>query len=426
MTLKATLGFESLTAGNAVVGPPPKGLAACLYGGGSIRAHQSRKRQDSGLILALPNGAIVMKIRTFLLAGAAVLAAGVSAQAADLGAEPADYVKVCDAFGKGFYYAPGTDTCIKIGGYVRFEVRLDPSATNGQYHRFATEAAVNVTASSMTEYGPLVGYVNMVTSGIAPADGAAGTPGAGPSPGVNGLASTYVDDAWLSLGPLLAGYTWSIFQTYEAPIFFNSDIRSFSGRDRLLQARLSWKVGDVGIAVAAEDYSARLAGNIANIPDITAALDAKFGTVGLHVGAGYGSRPGLGSGNTWGANGVLSIGLDQFAKGDVIAIGATYSAGGTDWLRAYGGGSGDAVDGLNYYSIYGHILHYWTSQFSTALAAAYQNNTPAGAGAQKEIVLNGTFRPVTNFAIGADLAATQSGANPYVLKGRIRLQRNFP
>jgi hypothetical protein len=370
-----------------------------------------------------------MKIRTFLFAGAAVFAASASAHAADLAAEPADYVKVCDAFGKGFYYAPGTDTCIKIGGYVRFEVRLDRPTTSTPGHRFATEAAVNVTASSMTEYGPLVGYVNLVTSGIAPTNtgGTSGQLPPGPGPGVAGLGGTYVDDAWLSLGPLLAGYTWSVFQTYEAPIFFNSDIRNFSGRDRLLQARLSWKAGDVGVAIAAEDYASRLPGNVANIPDITGAIDAKFSTVGLHVGAGYGSRPGLGSGNTWGVNGVVSIGLDALAKGDVIAVGATYSAGGTDWLRAYSAGSGDVVDGNNYYSIYGHILHYWTSQFSTALAGAYQNDTPAGGIApQIEVVLNGTYRPVTNFAIGAEVAATKNGSAPYAYKGRIRLQRNFP
>lgn len=29
-----------------------------------------------------------------------------------------EYVKVCDAFGDGFYYIPGTDTCLKLGGYI--------------------------------------------------------------------------------------------------------------------------------------------------------------------------------------------------------------------------------------------------------------------------------------------------------------------
>jgi hypothetical protein len=48
--------------------------------------------------------------------------------------EPAEYVRVCDAYGSGFYYIPGTDTCLRIGGYVRYEVNsassLDPVETS--------------------------------------------------------------------------------------------------------------------------------------------------------------------------------------------------------------------------------------------------------------------------------------------------------
>lgn len=39
-------------------------------------------------------------------------------------AEPTDddphYARMCDAFGEGFTYSPGTNACIKIGGYVKF------------------------------------------------------------------------------------------------------------------------------------------------------------------------------------------------------------------------------------------------------------------------------------------------------------------
>ena len=46
------------------------------------------------------------------------------AQAADLPvkAKAVEYVKVCSLYGAGFYYIPGTDTCIKLGGYLRVEV----------------------------------------------------------------------------------------------------------------------------------------------------------------------------------------------------------------------------------------------------------------------------------------------------------------
>ena len=29
------------------------------------------------------------------------------------------YVKICSLHGDGFYYIPGTDTCVKLGGYLR-------------------------------------------------------------------------------------------------------------------------------------------------------------------------------------------------------------------------------------------------------------------------------------------------------------------
>ena len=66
---------------------------------------------------------------TALLASASALVVGGVAQAADLPsrkAEPVQYVKICDAYGKGFFTLPGSDTCLKIGGYVRFETQYTP------------------------------------------------------------------------------------------------------------------------------------------------------------------------------------------------------------------------------------------------------------------------------------------------------------
>ena len=66
-----------------------------------------------------------MRVKTFLLGSAAAVAVAGGAQAADLSiAEPVDYVRVCDAFGVGYWYIPGTDTCIKLGGSVEFTVNF--------------------------------------------------------------------------------------------------------------------------------------------------------------------------------------------------------------------------------------------------------------------------------------------------------------
>src|SRR5947207_2386324 len=60
-------------------------------------------------------------MKGLLLGTAASLVAMTGAQAADLPvkAKPVEYVKVCSLYGAGFFYIPGTDTCLKIGMYIR-------------------------------------------------------------------------------------------------------------------------------------------------------------------------------------------------------------------------------------------------------------------------------------------------------------------
>ena len=69
-------------------------------------------------------------LRNLILGSAAVLLATGSAGAADLPvkAKAVEYVKVCSLYGAGFWYIPGTDTCIKLGGYLRAEVALNSNA----------------------------------------------------------------------------------------------------------------------------------------------------------------------------------------------------------------------------------------------------------------------------------------------------------
>ena len=58
-------------------------------------------------------------LKSLLLGSGAGLIAMTAAQAADLPvkAKPIEYVRICSLYGQGFYYMPGTDLCIKIGGW---------------------------------------------------------------------------------------------------------------------------------------------------------------------------------------------------------------------------------------------------------------------------------------------------------------------
>ena len=74
-----------------------------------------------------------MNIRTLLLGSTAALIAVSGARAADAVVvaepEPAEYVKICDVYGAGYFYIPGTETCLRIGGYIRYDASLGDRGT---------------------------------------------------------------------------------------------------------------------------------------------------------------------------------------------------------------------------------------------------------------------------------------------------------
>lgn len=89
--------------------------------------------------------------KSLLLGSAATLVAVAGAQAADLPskkAAPATYVKVCDAYGAGFFVIPGTDTCVRVGGYVRAEYQYVPAKDTYRADGSLTATNFNVTSST--------------------------------------------------------------------------------------------------------------------------------------------------------------------------------------------------------------------------------------------------------------------------------------
>src|ERR1700751_6190635 len=69
-------------------------------------------------------------VKSLLLGRPAGLFAVAGAQAADMPvkAAPVQYVKICSLYGDGFYYIPGTDTCLKMGGYLRVQAEYNAGA----------------------------------------------------------------------------------------------------------------------------------------------------------------------------------------------------------------------------------------------------------------------------------------------------------
>jgi hypothetical protein len=116
-----------------------------------------------------------MKIKSLLLGSAAALVGVSGAHAADaVMAEPeaVEYVRVCDAFGAGYFYIPGTETCLKIGGYVRYQIDF---ASDDDGWRKLARAQIEFTAKSDTELGTLTSAIALRGNNVdAPTKGAVG------------------------------------------------------------------------------------------------------------------------------------------------------------------------------------------------------------------------------------------------------------
>ncbi|MCB5203407.1 porin [Neorhizobium sp. T786] len=135
-----------------------------------------------------------MNIKSLLLGSAAALAAVSGAQAADAiiaaEPEPMEYVRVCDAFGTGYFYIPGTETCLKVGGYIRFEVNFGEDISGSSDWDAFTRGRLEVISKSDTELGELTGFIAIHGEGQNQ---------------VTGEDDFYMDEAYLQLGGFKAG-----------------------------------------------------------------------------------------------------------------------------------------------------------------------------------------------------------------------------
>ena len=118
-------------------------------------------------------------VKSLILGSAAGLIAMSGAQAADLPvkAKAVEYVRICSLYGAGFYYMPGTDTCIKFGGYLRADTVLGTNndygiaggvtgANNRLSNYYTTRARTDFTIDTRTatEYGVVRTFSDLVFS----------------------------------------------------------------------------------------------------------------------------------------------------------------------------------------------------------------------------------------------------------------------
>jgi len=298
-----------------------------------------------------------MNVKTLLLGTAAALAVGGVAQAADLAVavSPVEYVKVCDAFGSGYQYIPGTDTCLKISGYVQFDAFLASESGTINYsasqsvtipnplpvgptHTYPvdttlgdpytanwytkTEAGAEFKAQTMSDMGPIVTYFKFIaTTGIVNSSGNANIP-----------RTATMDKGWVQIGPLLFGYAESIFDVaYGAQTYGGDNI----GDSTVDQATWAYSMGTWGIMASLEDPRIRWQNTATgDMPDILAAITGSMGAFNWKAavavtdrtratgwGAMINAWVDLGGGSSFGANAAYSQDAASFVTGTFSGLG---------------------------------------------------------------------------------------------------------
>ena len=176
-------------------------------------------------------------VKSLLLGTAAGLVAMSGAQAADLPvkAKPVQYVKICSLYGAGFYYVPGTDMCLKIGGWVRQYItwNANGSLTNGALvlntqtrgttdWGTRTRGYITADARNQTEYGTVRSYIAVGLS--AGGAGSAADVAAGSGPGFS------ANRAFIQFAGFTFGLSQSFYDFYSAPAtsFFGGAINPSS------------------------------------------------------------------------------------------------------------------------------------------------------------------------------------------------------
>ncbi|MCP1927765.1 hypothetical protein M2192_005872 [Bradyrhizobium elkanii USDA 61] len=230
----------------------------------------------------------VRAIKQVVLTSAAGFIALSGAQAADLPvkAKAIEYVKVCSPYGAGFYYIPGTDTCVRLGGYLRFDTTLVPSNVTGvggasnrlsNYYTMRAREALDIDTRTATEYGVVRTFFEGLlqwTTGSYSGTGT-GLSGGGTTYSGDGVAGGYLQVylAFIQFAGFTFGQTQSQFNTpwTEYPAN-NFELPGSGGGDAVNQFTYTADFGQgITASFSAQDQVVRYTTNIWNVSGATPA-----------------------------------------------------------------------------------------------------------------------------------------------------------
>ncbi len=408
--------------------------------------------------------------KSLLLGSAAGLMAVAGANAADLpvrAAAPAvDYVRICNAYGNGFFYIPGTDTCLRVGGFIRADYILnDTRGFNAaadraaQGYTFFARARINMDSRTGTEYG-LLRTMTAIDFNAQ-----------------NGQGTTAINliNAFVQFGGLTAGRVQSFFmyrwaQAGYGPFFQSTNLTY--GTTNVLAYTATFGNG-ISATIALEDGNRRapgIAGTVyagRQMPDIVANINVSQGWGSARLaGAIHQIRPqaaGVDTKYGWAVLAGAEVNLPMLSPGALLWVQGTYADGASN----FSGGRNDPTRlgyvNVNAYRIGGSLRtvktwavsagfrHFWTPQLQSNIHAAYVDTSFSTLGRQTYGVANWSgwnigksliWSPVAGLAIGVEGQYAQvrgRGINaPRVIRqggvakrtddvwtARLRIQRDF-
>ncbi|MDR6757283.1 hypothetical protein J2Y48_002579 [Mycoplana sp. BE70] len=352
-----------------------------------------------------------MRIGRVLLVCAAALAAAEARAAEPIIAappEPAAYVRVCDAFGEGHFYIPGTETCLKIGGYLRVEVAGgDPNEQDtfpgGGGDSWSTRSRFDLRAGTATdtEYGPLTTFAE---AEIQNDD--------------NGPTEIDMENMYIELGGLRFGFSDTLFTEFTGDAgntikdYYDVDYGDF-GRT---QVRYTYDAGaGFGFAASIEDGSDDNAsfalpdtpGDDSYMPDLVVAAGYDADMFAIRAVGGY----------------------DESAEAGAIKLRLDGSLGPLD-LFAMGGWNTDG-DTPNTYARWSGDWALWVgSSFKVTEKATMNASANFDDSGDAEASLNLSYTVVPGFTVTPELnyrnkMDEKAGPDAEDWGGVIRFQRNF-
>jgi hypothetical protein len=398
--------------------------------------------------------------KSLFLGSVAGLAAVAGAQAADLPVAKAaavEYVRVCSTYGAGFFYIPGTETCLRVAGRVRAEYQyLEPQSREDDSIGFLARGRVQLDARTATAYGLLRAFVRMEM------DRRSGVYGTG--------TSSNIAQAYIQFGGLTAGRTTSFFTNGDIPNENWGTLRFYDYPDVNLlaytfsfgngfSATLSLEEGAFASNFLGAAGEASTAGQ--RWPDLVGNVkySGTWGSAQLS-GALHQSRASaigadadfIESELGWAVSGMLNVNLPMLGEGDALWLAATYADGALGYLGfdpdvavgtasgtvldAYIGPDGEVETGRGW-SLAGGLNHYWTptirqSLFGSYARVEYGTAAPSADFTEWRVGSNLIWSPVSGLDIGVE--ALYSNLNPRGIvgaddddawEGRLRIQRDF-